>query len=132
MVFVPEDIFLETHYASGLSSLGVSGVPNLLRIRPVVPGGAKPITHQACHPWGCHGILADQLSNPISTIGADYAHQIILAPPDFQIFLRPCALRHPTERLKVLRPSITIYILFLPWYRIRSLWFRKLMHTYSK
>ena len=31
--------------------------------------------------------------NPISTggsQGADYAHQIILAPPDFQTFLRPC------------------------------------------
>ena len=27
--------------------------------------------------------------NPISTRGADYAHQIILAPPDFQTFLRP-------------------------------------------
>ena len=31
--------------------------------------------------------------NPISTragVGADYAHQIILAPLDFQTFLRPC------------------------------------------
>ena len=30
--------------------------------------------------------------NPISTRGrgADYAHPIILAPPDFQTFLRPC------------------------------------------
>ena len=27
--------------------------------------------------------------NPISTKGADYAHQIILAPPDFQTFRRP-------------------------------------------
>ena len=27
---------------------------------------------------------------PILTKGADYAHQIILAPPDFQTFLRPC------------------------------------------
>ena len=34
-------------------------------------------------------ILADQLtlSQPR---GADYAHQIILAPPDFQTFRRPC------------------------------------------
>ena len=49
----------------GLSSLGVPGVP--------------------WHPQ----ILADQLtlSQPR---GADYAHQIILAPPDFQTFLRPC------------------------------------------
>ena len=44
--------------------------------RPVVPGGAGP------------QILADQLtlSQPRE---ADYAHQIILAPPDFQTFLRP-------------------------------------------
>ena len=50
---------------SGLSSLGVPGVP--------------------CHPQ----ILADQLtlSQPR---WADYAHQIILAPPDFQTFRRPC------------------------------------------
>ena len=27
--------------------------------------------------------------NPISTRGADVAHEIILAPPDFQTFLRP-------------------------------------------
>ena len=43
--------------------------------RGVVPGGAQ--------------ILADQLtlSQPR---GADYAQQIILAPPDFQTFRRPC------------------------------------------
>ena len=48
-----------------LSSLGVPGVP-----------------------WHPH-ILADQvtLSQPR---GTDYAHQIILAPPDFQTFRRPC------------------------------------------
>ena len=46
---------------SGVSSLGMSGVP--------------------WHPQ----ILEDQL-----TRGADYAHQIILAPPDFQTFIRPC------------------------------------------
>ena len=28
--------------------------------------------------------------NPILTEGADYAHQIILTPPDFKTFLRPC------------------------------------------
>ena len=34
-------------------------------------------------------ILADQLT--LSQLrGPDYAHQIILAPPDFQTFLRPC------------------------------------------
>ena len=48
------------------------------------------LTHlimQACRPWGCQ-MLADQLtlSQPR---GADYAHQIILAPPDFQTFRRP-------------------------------------------
>ena len=51
---------------SGLSSLGVPGVP-----------------------WHKHPqILADQLtlSQPG---GADYAHQIIQASPDFQTFLRP-------------------------------------------
>ena len=48
--------------------------------------------NQACRLWGCRGvpwhpqILAEQLtlSQPE---GADYAHQIILAPPDFQTFL---------------------------------------------
>ena len=36
-------------------------------------------------------ILADRLtlSQPG---GADYAHQIILTPPDFQTFLRPCMI----------------------------------------
>jgi len=50
---------------SGLSSLEVPGVPWPLQI------------------------LADQLtlSQPR---GADYTHQIILAPPDFQTFRRPC------------------------------------------
>ena len=50
----------------GLSSVGVPGVP--------------------WHPQ----ILADwlTLSQPR---GADYAHQIILAPTDFQTFRRPCA-----------------------------------------
>ena len=56
-------LFLSTR--PGLSSLGVPGVP--------------------WHPQ----ILADQLtlSQPE---GAVYAHQIILAPPDFQTFLWPC------------------------------------------
>ena len=53
----------KTLYISGLSSLGV-------------PGGTPQI-------------FADQLtlSQPR---GADYAHQIILAPPDFKTFRRPC------------------------------------------
>ena len=57
---------------AGLSSLGVPGVP--------------------WHPQ----ILADQLtlSQPR---GADYAHQIILAPPDFQTFQRPCTPLVPWE-----------------------------------
>ena len=52
------------HSAAGLSSPGVPGVP--------------------WHPQ----ILTDQLilSQPG---GTDYAHQIILAPPNFQTFLRP-------------------------------------------
>ena len=42
-------------------------------------------------PWHPQ-ILADQLtlSQPG---GADYARQIILAPPDFQTFLRPCIVQ---------------------------------------
>ena len=52
-------------FTAGLSSLGVPGVP-----------------------WHPH-ILADQLTLSQSR-GADYSHQIILAPPDFQTFLRPC------------------------------------------
>ena len=49
-------------------------------IRPVVPGSAE----DAMSPQ----ILADQLtlSEPR---GADYAHRMILAPPDFQTFRRP-------------------------------------------
>ena len=41
---------------------------------PVVPGGA----------WGAmaHPVFGSSV-NPISSKGADYAHQIILAPPDF-------------------------------------------------
>ena len=35
--------------------------------------------------------------DPISTRGADYAHHIIIAPPDFQTFLRPCAVRSIEE-----------------------------------
>ena len=51
-----------------------------LESRPVVPGVAGV-------PWHPH-FLADQLtlSQPR---GADYAHQIILAPPDFQTFRWP-------------------------------------------
>ena len=49
--------------------------------RGVVPGGAG----DAMTPPD----LADQLSLS-QPEGTDYAHQIILAPPDFQTFLRPC------------------------------------------
>ena len=55
---------------------------------------------QACRPWGCREcwgsqILADKLtlSQPR---GAEYAHQIILAPPDFQTFRQPCSVNIPT------------------------------------
>ena len=49
--------------------------------RGVVSGGA----------WGAMAAPPDfgRSVNPISTRGADYAHQMILAPPDFQTFLRP-------------------------------------------
>ena len=40
-------------------------------------------------PWHPR-ILADQLTLSQPQRGADYAHQMILAPPDFQTFLRPC------------------------------------------
>ena len=47
-------------------------------------------------PEGAGGVMAPpdsgRLVNPILTRGAGYAHQIILAPPDFQTFLRPCWL----------------------------------------
>ena len=39
-------------------------------------------------PWQPR-ILVDQL-NLSQLQGADYAHQMIVAPPDFQTFLRPC------------------------------------------
>ena len=45
--------------------------------RPVVPGGARGT--MATPDFG-------RSVNPISTKGADYSHQIILAPPDFQTF----------------------------------------------
>ena len=48
-----------------------------------VPGGTMP-----WHPQ----ILADQFTL-YQPRGADYAHQIILAPPDFQTFRRPCLCR---------------------------------------
>ena len=55
------------------------------RGRPVVPGGAG-------------GAMAppdfDKSVNPISTRGADYAPASLLAPPDFQTFLRPCEAVH--------------------------------------
>ena len=30
-------------------------------------------------------------SRSVNQAGADYAHQMIMAPPDFQTFLRPCS-----------------------------------------
>ena len=56
------------YFFTGASSPGVPGVPGV--------------------PWHPH-ILADQLTLS-QRRGADYAHQIIQAPPDFQTFLRPC------------------------------------------
>ena len=58
-------------------------------------GGARP------------QILADQLtlSQPE---GADYAHQIILSPPDFQTFLRPCFVTTKSCQLSNLERKINI------------------------
>ena len=50
-------------------------------VRGVVPGGAGGA--MAYSDFG-------RSVNPISNRGRDYAHQIIMAPPDFQTFLRPC------------------------------------------
>ena len=38
--------------------------------------------------------------NPTSTKGADYAHQIILATPDFQTFRRPWIVSHSRNVFK--------------------------------
>ena len=53
----------------------------------VVNAGVSYLGHAAGMPWHSQ-ILADQLtlSQPR---GADYAHQMILVPPDFQTFLQP-------------------------------------------
>ena len=48
--------------------------------RPVVPGGAG-----GAPDFG-------KSVNPISARGADYATTSLLAPPDFQTFLRPCTV----------------------------------------
>ena len=49
------------------------------------------MANQACRPWECRNpqILVDQLtlSQPR---GADYAHQIMMTPLDFQTFRWPC------------------------------------------
>ena len=81
---------------------------------------------QGCRPWGCRGchvpqILADQLTlSPPE--GADYAHQIILALPDFQTFLRDqksCQLSNLERqihitwvKLSVLSPFVLIWQLY--------------------
>ena len=54
-----------------------------LKFRPVVPGGVGDA-------MGLPN-LADQLTL-FQPRGADYVHQNILAPPDFQTFRRPCSL----------------------------------------
>ena len=54
---------------------------------------ASYVLLQGCRPWGCRGILEGQLT--LSQLGwADYAHQKILAPLDFQTFLRPCIVHY--------------------------------------
>ena len=65
----------------------------------------KSHAQNPCRPWGLPShpqiswhpqILADPLtlSQPR---GADYSHQIILAPPDLQTFLRPCPMIHTSR-----------------------------------
>ena len=70
--------------------------PDNTTVLPVKPMMAAPLLYAGLSslgvppgvPWHPQ-ILAEQLtlSQPR---GADYAHQIILAPPDFQTFRRPC------------------------------------------
>ena len=57
---------------------------NIVNVRPVFPGGAGDA--MAPPDYG-------RSFNPISTKGGDYAHQEILAPPDFQTFRRPWTTR---------------------------------------
>ena len=73
---------------TGLSSLGVPGVP-----------------------WQPQ-ILADQftLSQPR---GVDYAHQIILAPPDFQTFRRPWQYVDASGRLRKISKTGELDRIFL-------------------
>ena len=44
--------------------------------------------------------------------GADYAYQIILAPPDFQTFLRSCAL-HDLDRKCYMHPILPSWDLII-------------------
>ena len=57
--------------------------------RPVVPGGAG-----GAPDFG-------KSVNPISARGADYATTSLLAPPDFQIFLRPSKVHRKEKRKKI-------------------------------
>ena len=63
-----------------------------------------PLSSQGCR--GCPQILADQLTLS-QTRGADYAHQIILAPPDFHTFWRPCDGTKTTK----LKPNFVFYLI---------------------
>ena len=53
------------------------------------------ITHKAYCPRGCRDAMVPpnigRSVKPISNRWADYAHQIIMAPPDFWHFLWPCS-----------------------------------------
>ena len=51
--------------------------------------------------------------NPISTRGADYAHQIILAPPDFQTFLQTWVW----DQVQISKSSNQVERAFKPWSR---------------
>ena len=73
------------------------------QFRGVVPHGA----------WGAMACGTPRfwqiLVNPISIRGADYTHQIILAPSDCQTFLRPCHILHILMG-DVKTPQITLHV----------------------
>ena len=108
---------IETHFAlyvSGVSSLGVPGVPwhthtgpspagGLWGLQPPQflanqltlsqPGGANHAHHSTTSPPGFSDLTTGlpyfgRSVNPISTKG----DRLLLAPPDFQTFRRPCIL----------------------------------------
>ena len=68
-------------------TLGVPLVKGGQNLTPMVGLGLTNLLNKFRH-LGLKKILADQLTL-YQPGGADYAHHMILAPPDFQTFLRP-------------------------------------------